>query len=204
MLSRLAMWAEIEDRPSSWLEMLRACAVAVTCVMFAAGALARQGRSDTFTADATVTRANGTQTSARLTAVVQSFATEAERDALIAAVRKGGTAARDLLVSHSDAGVIEVGSKRTPVKYAYSRPVGSGQLITVITAEPIQFVGGDLPDAKAKAGYDFGLVLFEVDPSKPASGEVAPAAKIRIDTNGAIVTEDYGAEVVRLSNVVRR
>jgi hypothetical protein len=204
MLDRLAMSADIEDRPSSWFEMLHASTLAFACVLFAAAFLARQVRADTFTADATVTRANGTQTSARLTAVVQSFATDAERDALIAAVRKGGTSARDLLSSRGDAGAIEVGPKRTPIKYAYTRPVGSGQLITVITAEPIHFVGGDLPDAKPKAGYDFGLVLLELDASKPGSGEVAPAAKIRVDAGGAIVTDDYGSEVVRLSNVVRR
>jgi hypothetical protein len=198
------MSRDTNDRPSSVADVLRAAAVSVGCVVIAAIVLSQPLRAQTFTADATVKRANGSQASAKLTATVQSFATDAERDALVAAVRKGGTAARDLLAARKDAGTIEVGSNRTPIKYAYARSVGSGQLITVVTAEPIHFVGGDAPDAKPKAGYDFGLVLIDLDGSKTGTGEVAPAAKIRVDEKGAIVTEDYGSDVVRLSNVVRR
>ena len=40
--------------------------------------------------------------------------------------------------------------------------------------------------------------------SAKGSGEVAPAAKVKVDAQNAVVTDDYGAEVVRLSNVVRK
>jgi hypothetical protein len=203
MLNRSAMAVDV-DSPVSSLQILRALTVSACCLLFAAAFVERQAPGGTFTADATVTRANGTRTSAQLTATVNAFATDAEREALIAAVRKGGRAAQELLASRQDAGVVQVGTNRTPIKYAYARPLGSGELITVVTAEPMHFVGGDLPDAKPKAGYDFGLVLLELDASRPGSGEVAPATKIRVDAQGAIVTEDYGDEVVRLSNVVRR
>ena len=183
-------------------EVLSACAI-IASALFIAVAAAQPG-GETFTADATVSRPNGTVASAKLTASVQAFSTEAERDALIAAVGKGGTAARDLLAGRKDVGSIQVGAAKTAVKYAYVRSTGSGRLITLVTAQPIHFVGGDLPDAKPKAGYDLGLVLLDVDPSKPGKGEVAPAAKVKVDAQKAIVTDDYGAEVVRLSNVVRQ
>jgi hypothetical protein len=182
---------------------LGACAVTALALLFAAVVAAQPG-GETYTADATAKRPDGTVASAKLTAVVQAFATDAERDALIAAVGKGGTAARDLLAGKKDVGSIQVGATKTVVKYAYVRSTGSGRLITLVTAQPIHFVGGDLPDAKPKAGYDLGLVLLEVDPSKPGHGEVAPAAKVRVDAQKAIVSDDYGAEVVRLSNVVRQ
>ena len=185
-------------------EVLRACAVNASALLVAAALVTAQPRGETFTADASVKRPNGSVASAKLTAVVQAFATEAERDALIAAVGKGGTAARDLLAGRKDVGSIQVGTTKTAVKYAYARSTGSSRLITLVTAQPIHFVGGDLPDAKPKAGYDLGVVLLDVDPSKPGSGEVAPAAKVRVDAQKAIVTDDYGAEVVRLSNVVRQ
>jgi hypothetical protein len=172
--------------------------------LFAVAFVAAQPAGETFTADATVARGTGGNASAKLTAVIQTFATDAERDALIAAVGKGGTAARDLLARGKDVGSIQVGATKTAVKYAYQRSTGAGRLITLVTAQPIHFVGGDLPGAKPKAGYDLGLVLLDVDPSKPGHGEVAPAAKVKVDAQKAIVTEDYGAEVVRLSNVVRK
>jgi len=176
-------------------------AAAVLAISAATGAA--QKRGETFTADASVARPNGTVASAKLTAVVDSFASDAERDALITAVKHGGTAARDLLASRKSAGSIQVGSTQTPIRYAYARSAGSGRLITLITAEPIHFVGGDLPDAKPKDGYDLGLVLLDLSSSK-GSGEVAPAAKVKVDAQNAVVTDDYGAEVVRLTNVVRK
>ena len=159
--------------------------------------------AETFTADAKVKRADGTEASAKLTATVRTFSTDADRDALVAAVKKGGTAARDLLAGKPAVGSVQVGTKSTPVKYAYSRQAGTGRVITLVTAEPIHFVGGNLPDAKPKAGYDLGLVLLDLS-AMPGQGEVAPAAKVKIDAQNAIVTEDYGADAVRLSNITAK
>lgn len=175
-------------------------AIGATCLAAAAGAQA----PETFTADATVKHATGGEASAKVTIVIRSFATDAERDALVAAVKQGGTAARDLLAARPDAGSIEAGPTTTAIKYAYARTVGSGRLITAVTAEPIHFVGGDLPGAKPKTGYDLGFALLQVEGAAPGTGEMAPAAKVRVDAQNAIVTEDYGAAVVRLSNVIRK
>jgi hypothetical protein len=184
-------------------EIVRVCAIGAAMLACAATAMA-QARAETFAADAKVTRADGTQASAKITATIQSFATDAERDALVAAVKKGGTAARDLLAKRPDAGSIQVGNQTTPVKYAYSRAAGAGRLITLVTAQAIHYVGGDRPDAQPKAGYDLGLVLLDLS-ATPGTGEIAPAAKVRVDAQNAIVTEDYGGvAMVHLSNVVRK
>ncbi len=143
---------------------------AVPALIATAGYMARaQSKTETYTADASVTGASGKSVSAQMTAVVQTFATDAERDALVAAVGKGGTAARDLLRTKPDAGSVQIGAKKTPVKYAYARTTGTGKLITLVTAEPIGFIGGNRFDAKPKEGYDLGLVLLDVDPSKPGA-----------------------------------
>ena len=187
-------------------EGFRALVVGSACLTAAAAFVpqGRQGTAETYTADASVKRANGSQASAKLTATIRTWATDAERDALVAAVKKGGTAARDLLAKRANAGSIQVGAAPTPVKYAYARSVGSGRLITLVTAQPIHYVGGDAPNAKPKAGYDLGLVLLQVEGATPGTGEVAPAAKVKVDDKGAIVTEDYGADAVRLTNVVKK
>jgi hypothetical protein len=193
-------------RSRTILNGIRTLAVGGACVMTVAAFApqGRQGTAETFTADASVKRANGPQASAKLTATIRTWATDAERDALVAAVKQGGSAARELLAKRANAGTIEVGSGPTPIKYAYARSVGSGRLITLVTAQPIHYVGGDAPNAKPKAGYDLGLVLLQVEGSAPGTGEVAPAAKVKVDDKGAIVTEDYGADAVRLTNVVKK
>jgi hypothetical protein len=158
-------------------------------------------QAETITATASVKNASGASTNAPVTVVVDRFATDAEREALLAAVKSGGTAAaRELLTKQRDAGTLQLGSQRVAVKYAYARSTGSGRLITVITAQPI---GG--PDAKPKPGFDLGLALLELTASGPGHGELSPAAKVRIDAQGAIVTEGATpADTVQLSNVAKK
>ena len=158
----------------------------------------------TYTATATVTTAGNASASAPLTVVVRKLTTDAERDELIAALKQGGAASgRALLAKRDDVGTLQLGGQKTAIKYAYARPTGNGEMMTVVTGEPIVFIGAGLPDAKPKTGYDLGLVFLEVG-SAPGHGELVPATKIRVDNDGAIVTEDYNAEVVKLSNVMKK
>ena len=173
------------------------------CAFFAFMVVATHARADTFTATATVKPAGGAEASAPLTATVRSFSSDADQTALNAALKKGGTAARDLLTKKPDVGSIEVAGKSTPIKYAYAHPSGSGKIVTLVTAEPIHFVVGAHPDTKAKAGHDIGVVLIDTS-SKPGHGEIALAAKVHVDPQGAIVIDDYGDDVVRLTNVASK
>jgi hypothetical protein len=166
---------------------------------------AARAQAETLTASATLKTASGASASAPLTVVIEKFASDAERDELMEAVKKGGTsAAKALLAGRRDAGSVQLGARKTPIKYAYARPLGGGRLVTVVTAEPIAFVGAGLPGAPPKAGYDLGLVMLEVSEASNGQGELVPAAKVRVSEQGAIVTEDYGSEVVRLSNITKK
>ena len=158
-------------------------------------------RADTFTATATV---KGTGRSAPLTVTLTRFATDGERQALLAALKKGGNdAARALLSQKPDAGSVQVGSNATVVKYAYDEHVGSNRVITVVTAAPIHFVGGDVPNARLKLGYNLGVIQMDLS-ATPGTGAAAPAAKVAVDKQDAIIIEDYGAEEIVLSNIVKK
>jgi hypothetical protein len=102
-----------------------------------------------------------------------------------------------------DAGTIEVGQRKTAIKYAYSRPTGDGRLVTVITAEPIVFLGAGLPEAKPKAGHDVAAALLVLDGSGAGHGELAPAATIKTNESGAVVVDDYGDAKVWLKDVAK-
>jgi hypothetical protein len=176
------------------------CLVALTC-----SAASARAQSETFTGAASVKAAGGASASAPVTITVDRFATDADQAALVAAAKSGGTAARDWLAKRGDAGTLQVGARKTPIKYAYVRKTGGGRLITVATAEPIVFVGAGLPDAKSPAGFDLGFVLLDLPASGPGQGELSPAAKVSVNPQGAIVTEDFNkAGVVHLSNVVKK
>jgi hypothetical protein len=174
-------------------EGLLVCAVA--CVPVRAGA------ADTFTATATV---KGTGRSATLTITVEKFASDDDRTALLRALKQGGnTAARELLSKKPDAGSVQVGTNATPAKYVHDEHVGPNRVITIVTARPIHFVGGDAPNARLKVGYDLGVIQIDLS-TTPGKGVAAPAAKVAVDKQDAVIIEDYGAEEIVLSNVVKK
>ena len=171
-------------------------------VLIATASLAAQGANLTFTATASVS-APGKKASVPVTIHIDNFIADADRDKIAALVKANDHAGTTkALAALPDLGYITLGEKRTPLKYAYARPTGSGRLITVVTAQPLFFIGGAEKNAKPKAGYDLGLALLVLDGNDAGDGELAPAVKVKVD-NGAIVTDDYGSEKVRLVKVAK-
>jgi hypothetical protein len=175
--------------------------MALTCSVLVAMA-----QRESYTATASMQTAAGTKVTSPVSIEIDSFSSASDRDALLAAIKKGGTAAaREWLAGRPGGGTLQVGARKSEIKYAYKTPVGSGSLITIGTAEPLYLVGAGLPGATKAKGFDLTLLLLQVPAKGTGTGELSPAAKLRIDEKGAIVTEDFNAaEMVRLTDVVRK
>jgi hypothetical protein len=187
--------------------MIRTCVTwavgASAAVALAAAAAIAQHGGETFQATASVTRGEA-RASAPITMTVARYSSPTERDAVLAALRDGGTAeAKRVLARLEDVGVIEMGGRRTPIKFAAARPTGAGRLVTILTAEPMLFLGAGLPDAQPRQGYELAAALLDVRDDGAGLGELAPAAKIAIGKEGAVLIDDYGATVVWLQNLFR-
>jgi len=156
----------------------------------------------TFKATASV-KAPGKSAAVPTTIQIDKFVSDADRDKVVAAVKGASGEAQKTLAAMPDIGYIAVGERKTPIKYAYARSTGGGRLITVVSSTPIYFIGGAEKNAKPKAGYDLGLALMVLDGNDTGDGELAPAVKLKVDDKGAIVTEDYGSEVVRLTKITK-
>jgi hypothetical protein len=167
--------------------------------------LARAQAGETFNATAQVKSGGGASASAPVTVVIDRFSTDAERDEVLSALKQGGTAGvRKLLGTRKTVGSLRVGNSNTAIKYVYARTTADGRLITAVTDVPIAFVGAGLPGAPPTTGFDLGLVIVEMAKSGPGHGELVPATKVRVNEQGAIVTDDYSGQVIQLSNVVRK
>jgi len=154
----------------------------------------------TFTAMASVKTPTASG-SRPVTIHIERFVPDADRDAILATVKAHKPAETlKALTSRPDIGYIQVGDKKVPIKFAYARPVGDGRMITVMTAQPILFFSAD-GKTKPKEGFDLGLALLVLDARDTGEGELAPAAKIAVNKDGAIVTEEYGSEMVRLEKI---
>src|SRR5262245_28053445 len=187
----------------NYTTLIRTCVLSV--LSLTAVVSIAEAQAESYTAVATAKGAKIGAGMANLTLTVNRFATDAERDALVAAVKQGGTAAaRTLLRGKPDVGTLQLGSRPATIKYAYARTTGAGRLLTIVTADPIRLLGAGLPDAKPTAGYDLGLVLLDLSAPGPGKGELVPAAKVKVDAQGAIVTEDYSGETVQLTQVAKK
>jgi len=172
-------------------------------MLAAADARAMQPGGETFSAKASVKSPAGTA-AVPVTIRIDRFVSDADRDRILAVVKGNDPAATQrALESAADIGYIEVATRRTPIKYAYARATGEGRLLTVVTARPVAFVGGAAPDAKPKAGFELALALLILDGQGRGDGEIAPAARVKTDTSGALVTDDYAHETVRLTGIAR-
>lgn len=172
-------------------------------MLVATQASAMQAGAETFTATASVKSPSGTA-SVPVTIRIDRFVSDAQRDKIVAVVKANDPAAiQRALESAADIGYIEVATRRTPVKYAYARATGDGRLLTVVTARPVAFVGGAAPNAASKAGFELALALLILNGQDQGDGEIAPAARVKMNDTGGLVTDDYAHETVRLTGIAR-
>jgi hypothetical protein len=162
-----------------------------------------QSPLDTFTATASV-KSESARASADVVVSVTQYASDAERAGVMKALREGGTpGAQKALAAMRDAGFIQLGERRVPLKLAIKQPSATGHLVTVVTSQPILFIGGGIPDAQPRAGFDVAIAIFEVVTGEGGVGELAPAAKLGVNATGALLIDDYGGPVLWLNRIAR-
>lgn len=161
--------------------------------------------AETFTATAEAKNAAGASKSVPVKITYSAMSTPAERDAVFAALKTGGhEAAKKVLAGMKDIGSFEGPNKKVAVKYAFARPVGSGRLVTLIAAEPMNAIKSDLSIAPPKPGYDMAIAILVLDADDKGTGEFTPAAKMKLREDGAITTEDSSTETIWLKGVAKR
>ncbi len=159
---------------------------------------------EAFTAIATVHAEHGGWATAPVTIVVDRKMSVSEAQPLIDAFKSGGPAAlRSALEGVEATGLVQLGEGDvTPTRLTIERATDKGRLLTIVTDEPLYFVGGGSPAAGPKEGYDFGVIDIEIDATGGGWGTLAPAARITVQ-RGAFVVQDYAADVVWLRPVTK-
>ena len=79
-----------------------------------------------------------------------------------------------------------------------------GRRIVVVTDQPIHFVGGGAINAKPRAGYDVAVIEMRVDDAGLGTGSMAAAAKVKPGGETGVVIDDYAAQPISLTKVVRK
>jgi hypothetical protein len=160
---------------------------------------------ETFTGTASVKGAGGAAATAPITVTVDRTTPQKEADTLVAAFKSGGAAAlRKALAGVSPTGSVKLGGgEAVATRLTIERTTDKGRLVTILVDKPVLFVGGSLPGAKAKEGYDFAILDLEIDAKGGGKGTLAPAARLKA-TDSAFVVEDYGSEPIQLTAVTSK
>jgi hypothetical protein len=120
------------------------------------------------------------------------------------ALQSGGSAAFvEALRKAPAAGRLKVSDRTFTIRFARERPVPNGRVISLVIDSPVYFVGGGVPDAKPRAGYDVAVVKLEMDSSGVGRGTIAAAARVKPGGESGVEVEDYASEPVKLVSVFR-
>jgi len=167
-----------------------------------AAATSLQTGAETFSATAAIKTASGAQATAPVTITITRKMSQAEADKLTSAFAAGGvTALRKALVGVPPTGTIQIGSgKASTTAMTIERPSDRGRLLTIVSDQPLMFIGAGLPDAKPQQGFTFGIVDLVVADNGSGSGTMSPAAKVTVK-QGVFVIDEYSGELVRLTDV---
>ena len=192
-------------RRTATVSRLMAMALVLTATICVPRAQA-QSKAETFTATASVKTAAGVSVTAPVVISITRWTTAAERTTALAALKSGGNAAlKKTFDTMPEAGTIQIGEKKTALKFAGALSTGSGRVVTVVASQPILYIGAGLPESKVKAGFELGYAMFVIDAAgKGSAGDLAPAATLKLDANDALVVQDFGAEAVRLIGISKK
>lgn len=178
----------------------------LTCVISAvmAVAVSAQKTGDIYTAVAAVRSASGSPSETPMAFTIERKMPKSEADALLAAFQAGGAAGlRKALTGVAPTGAVRVGAaKPIPARLTLERATATGKLITIVTDQPVVFMGIGMPGVTAKAGYDFAVVELIVDAKGNGTGTIAPAATVTVQ-HGVFTVADRAADAIRLTGVTK-
>ena len=169
--------------------------------------VAAQSRTQTapevFNARATVGTTAG-RGDAYVTIRVDHYSAKKDIDTLESALKNGGSAAFVQALKGSPiAGAFEVGGRTVSIRYAKEVTSGKGRTITLVLDTPVYFIGGGVPGAKPREGFDVAVIQLHMDPAGVGEGKIAVAAKVKPGPDAPDV-EAYEGEPIKLLSVMRK
>jgi len=159
---------------------------------------------ESFTANAQFTGPAG-GAAATLKIRVERYTPDAEREAVLQALKQGGYPGFVEAVRKAPAvGSVAVGGHTFDIRWARESPIANGRSIVVVTDKPMFFVGAGSPSAKPREGYEVGVISFQIDDSGMGyGGKMAAAAKVKGGEGGGVEISEYADKLLELRSVTR-
>jgi hypothetical protein len=157
---------------------------------------------ETFIANAQVVGDNAGST-AVVTIQINQYTDEKDRAKIQDALKFGGYPGfLPVLRKAPEIGFVELNGRKVIARWARQQTDPKGRRsISVVTDEPVFFVGGGDPDAKPRAGYDIAVIELDVNDIGLGTGTMAAAARVRPGGPTGVQVDDYSVKPVKLVTV---
>ena len=159
---------------------------------------------ESFTANAQFTGPGGAAATT-LKIRVERYTPDAERDAVIGALKQGGYPAFVLALRKAPVvGTITAGGQSFNIRWARAEAIKNGRSIVLVTEKPMFFVGGGAVDAKPREGYEVAVVSFRIDNvGMGYDGKMAAAARVKQSATGGVEIDEYADKLIDLKTITR-
>lgn len=137
-----------------------------------------------------------------VTIVIRHEASEEAVLELRRALSEGGQARLLGAIKGRRDGTLELGPLEHPLNLVASQPTRRGRRIVVVTARRLQVE--EINEDRDSLAFPFGVAVFEVDGFGRGSGELYPAAALRVDEHGRVQVDAYQGRPGRLLEVRAR
>ena len=141
--------------------------------------------------------------STRITMKIERYSADADREAVVAALKQGYPEFLAALRKAPVVGTLTFAGQTFDIRWAREQPVANGRNITIVTDKPVYFVGGGVA-SKPREGFDVALLQFRLDDAGLGfDGKMAAAARLRSGGDAGVEIEDYGEKPIELISISR-
>ena len=97
------------------------------------------------------------------------------------------------------AGTLEVAGQTFAIRWARQVPTDTGRTVSLVTDQPVFFVGGGRRGAKPTAGYEVAVVLLNLDKTGKGEGTMAAAARVKPGGETGVRIDNYAETPLKLT-----
>ena len=185
------------------------CTSAGLLILSASGSGAAQSKSkntgpEAFSAKATVDAAAG-RGDANVTVHIDQYTPEKNIQVMEKALKDNGSAGFVTELRRAPvAGRLELAEQSFAIRFARQRDTDTGRVITAVVEKPVYFVGGGVPGAKSREGFDVAVIQLTMDSSNVGEGTMTAAARIKPGGPTGVEVDAYETAPVKLRSVMKR
>jgi hypothetical protein len=135
---------------------------------------------------------------------IDRYTPERELTAMTDALKFGGYPGfLKTLRESSKVGELEAAGQTFGVRWARQIATGSGRNVSIVTDQPVLFVGAGRRGAKPTAGFEVAVVQLSLDASGKGTGTMAAAARVKPGGESGVRLDNYADTPLKLTVTTR-